>query len=219
MEAWKNELYHHGILGQKWGVRRYQNEDGSYTPAGRKRYGLDLDINDRSRRNIAKIRKGEAYRRLDKAKENNPTNNTRIAELQGRVRGAKKAERQAKRIDKGAALAAKGQTIGKNNMKAALAYGAAYVGSNLLTMGLNRSLRNLQASGQYRSGHYNAAKAINTYGQYAMFGAAFAYNIKKGFDNTNLRAYNNARLTGDSTIRRIGSSEYKDVVNRRKKNG
>lgn len=30
-------LIHHGILGQKWGVRRYQNEDGSYTAAGRKR--------------------------------------------------------------------------------------------------------------------------------------------------------------------------------------
>lgn len=32
-------LYHHGVKGQKWGVRRYQNEDGSYTEAGRLKYG------------------------------------------------------------------------------------------------------------------------------------------------------------------------------------
>ena len=33
-----NKLYHHGILGQKWGVRNYQNTDGSLTPEGRERY-------------------------------------------------------------------------------------------------------------------------------------------------------------------------------------
>lgn len=34
-------LAHHGIKGQKWGVRRYQNPDGSYTGAGRSRYGIE----------------------------------------------------------------------------------------------------------------------------------------------------------------------------------
>ena len=32
----ENELYHHGIKGMKWGVRRYQNKDGTLTNAGKK---------------------------------------------------------------------------------------------------------------------------------------------------------------------------------------
>ncbi len=33
----ESELFHHGVLGQKWGVRRYQNEDGSLTAAGKRK--------------------------------------------------------------------------------------------------------------------------------------------------------------------------------------
>lgn len=34
----KNELFHYGVKGQKWGIRRYQNEDGTLTEFGKKHY-------------------------------------------------------------------------------------------------------------------------------------------------------------------------------------
>lgn len=38
------ELYHHGIKGMKWGIRRYQKKDGSLTPAGKKRYSDNPEL-------------------------------------------------------------------------------------------------------------------------------------------------------------------------------
>lgn len=38
-----NELYHHGIKGQRWGFRRFQTKDGALTKAGQKRYNKEID--------------------------------------------------------------------------------------------------------------------------------------------------------------------------------
>lgn len=197
-------LAHHGVLGMKWGVRRYQNEDGSLTAAGRKRYGVDLDINDTSRTNVARIRKGEAYRKLDNSKRKNPNNTYRHAELSNRVRMAKQAERLGKRIDRGALRVAKGETITSNNAKRYIAMAGAYLASKLLV----KSLVSVPM-GQYTAKIVNGAAWASL-----IFGVA--YNAKKVADNFNIRTYNATRATGDGAIKRVGSTEYDEVVKRRK---
>ena len=50
-------LEHHGIKGQKWGLRRYQNSDGTLTEAGRKRYSNEIEkAEDRYLKRISKSR-------------------------------------------------------------------------------------------------------------------------------------------------------------------
>ena len=67
-----NELYHHGVRGQKWYVRRWQNEDGSLTPAGRIHYGYGtmkmyknnpnrflLDVHERAKPRLDRLKREE----------------------------------------------------------------------------------------------------------------------------------------------------------------
>lgn len=50
-----NNLYHHGIPGMRWGIRRYQNKDGTLTSAGRRRMSKD----DKERATFFKNRKSK----------------------------------------------------------------------------------------------------------------------------------------------------------------
>lgn len=77
-----NTLQHWGIKGMKWGIRRYQNKDGSLTPAGKKRYSdSSTSANDTSsltddelRKKINRLQLEKQYRDLMKPAEQKKRN-------------------------------------------------------------------------------------------------------------------------------------------------
>lgn len=69
------ELQHHGTKGMKWGVRRYQNKDGSLTPDGKKRYGIGQYIKNYK----TKKKRKQA---LEKAREVRKTKQEEAKELE-----------------------------------------------------------------------------------------------------------------------------------------
>lgn len=173
------ELYHHGIKGQKWGVRRYQNADGTLTSIGRKRYGVDLYTSNKSHYNTAKIKLGKTRKAYDDAKLNK-AGLKKIVTLKIKERKAKSELKDAKLADKGEKLLEKGYTQKKEEIKKFVGYGAAYATSNAMTHFLSKRLAELDNEGRLTMGHAGVA-ALTTYGTTVatLIGAGIYRNQKK----------------------------------------
>ncbi len=83
-----NELYHHGIKGMRWGVRRFQKKDGSLTAAGKKRYYDTPELNkQKSEMDAAKSAyksSKSAFNRASSRYQNAPTSKNQRALIQAR---------------------------------------------------------------------------------------------------------------------------------------
>lgn len=103
-------LQHHGILGMKWGVRRYQNEDGTYTDAGLKRHAKEQERSERKEmkraiRDTAKERK-QALKNISQLSDE---------ELEARLKRAQK-EQQLKQASREVNMSA-GKSFVQNTME------------------------------------------------------------------------------------------------------
>lgn len=118
MENYNNELYHHGIKGMKWGVRRYQNADGTLTPAGKKRY--DDDPVGRAKLNVKSANKeykkafhkanNKAYQAYSISKKKRQENDKRWKDAANKADALNKAKSDYKQVKKT-------HTIGKLSTK------------------------------------------------------------------------------------------------------
>lgn len=184
-----SELYlqHHGILGQKWGVRRYQNEDGTLTPAGKQRYFSNLgqeydrawakrDKELKSQRRSGKI-SSEEYRRLSAVNRDAYDRNYAETKINDLSRGHIRAKGVAQAISSGAAIVGGVAALATWKMKA-----EGKLGNGTMTLSDRGRAKTLRAVTQLAGATF--------------VGAGVAYGIADGMhlSNTLKKAQANRRI-------------------------
>lgn len=96
----ENELYHHGVLGMKWGVRRYRNKDNSLTSEGKKRQNEMTPVNSKPKTKKNKHTKDISSNKKEKENRKKDLKNRRTlsdADLKKRI-DRMKMEKELKQL-------------------------------------------------------------------------------------------------------------------------
>lgn len=155
-----NELQHHGILGQKWGIRRYQNKDGTYTAAGKRRLNGQVKFDENGNPDDA----DKAHNQIHQAVASDYTNLSKASNAASNAArtASGMASRSAKKdIEKRKAEIDVSEMSDQELQKA------------INRMNLERNYKNLKAE-QISSGKLYASDVLQTAGDVLAIGASMA---------------------------------------------
>ena len=166
----KYELYHYGVLGMKWGRRKYASYDGSYTQKGLKVFDSKMRDYESAKQKVKSLKGGDknAYKQAK-------------GELKVAKRQLDKSYKQLKKdklADKGKRLYESGKTITGNMSVNAIAQGAIVLGSRIANPIIAKYTKSYKVANIATSTIAIGGTAVN---------AALA--IKTGVENKRLRAY------------------------------
>lgn len=126
-----NELRHHGILGQKWGIRRYRNYDGSYTRKGLERYRKSQEHYNTAKENLKTTKQQRKEGTASKESVQRARIDKKIAQKQ--MNKDYRRLKDDKLADQGKELYREGKRININTGREAAVSTAATIGATAAT--------------------------------------------------------------------------------------